>query len=415
MSAQHIPSEVRSYWHILLTAMIGTGCGLLSITFYTQGLFFQPVTQEFGWTRAEFFTSYMILMLLGVVTGPLVGKLVARFGVRRVGLLGLLGHFLGYLLLAVNPGSLVLWYLSYGALSILAAGSLPITWTALVSQYFKVRLGLAIGITMSGTGVAAALAPLYVRFGLDTFGWRWTYASLGLIAWVMATLVVLAFIRRSVPTQMSRQQAPENQGGLSPSQAYLGYRFWFVSAAVFLISLAVGGLVPNFALLLAEKGVAAADIGTIISLLGVAIIAGRLSAGYLMDRIWAPLVSAIYFSGTVFGIGCLLMQGPLSIGTVGFAAIMTGLALGAELDIIAYITRRYFGSKHYAEIFGGVYVSFAVGVGVAASAWGFLVDWTENYDPILWASIALIVIANVLILLLGRYPVPEQAKRKALP
>lgn len=144
MPAERIPSEVRSYWRILLTAMIGTGCGLLSITFYTQGLFFQPVTAEFGWTRAEFFTSYMVLMLLGVVTGPLVGRLVARFGVRRVGLFGLFGHCIGYLLLALNPGSLLLWYLSYAALSILAAGSLPITWTTLVSQYFKVRLGLAI-------------------------------------------------------------------------------------------------------------------------------------------------------------------------------------------------------------------------------------------------------------------------------
>ncbi|HBK45464.1 MAG TPA: hypothetical protein DDZ67_03315 [Xanthomonadaceae bacterium] len=415
MSAKSIPSEVKSYWHILLTAMIGTGCGLLSITFYTQGLFFQPVTEAFGWTRAEFFTSYTILMLLGVITGPLVGRLVARFGVRRVGLLGLFGHSLGYLLLAVNPGSLALWYLSYAALSILAAGSLPITWTALVSQYFKARLGLAIGITMSGTGVAAALAPLYVRFGLDTFGWRWTYASLGLMAWVLATLAVLAFIRRSGPTQTPTQQAPENQEGLSPRQAYRSYRFWFVNAAVFLISLAVGGLVPNFAPLLAEKGIAASDVGTIVSLLGIAIIAGRLSAGYFMDRVWAPLVSAIYFSGTVVGIACMLMPAPLSMGTAGFAAVMAGLALGAELDIIAYITRRYFGSRHYSEIFGSVYVFFAVGVGVAASAWGFLLDWTENYAPILWASIALIVFANVLILMLGRYPRPGHAGSEAPP
>jgi MFS transporter, OFA family, oxalate/formate antiporter len=108
MSSISIPSEVRSNWKILLTAMIGTGCGLLSITFYTQGLFFGPVTAEFGWNRAEFFTAYTVLMLLGVVTGPLVGKLVTRYGVRKVGLAGLTGHAIGYLLLAINPGSLTL-------------------------------------------------------------------------------------------------------------------------------------------------------------------------------------------------------------------------------------------------------------------------------------------------------------------
>ncbi|GGA87765.1 hypothetical protein GCM10011491_14370 [Brucella endophytica] len=57
MSSISIASEVRNNWKILLTAMIGAGCGLLSITFYTQGLFFGPVTAEFEWSRAEFFTS----------------------------------------------------------------------------------------------------------------------------------------------------------------------------------------------------------------------------------------------------------------------------------------------------------------------------------------------------------------------
>lgn len=404
MSVKTPPSEIRRYWHILLAAMIGTGCGLLSITFYTQGLFFQPVTAEFGWTRAEFFTSYMVLMLLGVVTGPLVGRLVARFGVRRVGLFGLFGHCVGYLLLALNPGSLLLWYLSYAALSILAAGSLPITWTALVSQYFKVRLGLAIGITMSGTGVAAVLAPLFVRFGLDAFGWRWTYASLGVIAWILASIVVVCFTRRTEPAGNSAQRESEARDGQLPGQAYRSYRFWFICAAIFLISLAVGGLVPNFVPLLVEKGIDARDTGQIVSLLGVAIIVGRLSAGYFMDRFWAPIVSAVYFSGTVVGIFFVITSATLSIGFAGFAAVMTGLALGAELDILAYITRRYFGSKHFSEIFGSVYVFFAVGVGVAASAWGFLFDWLGSYQPILVSSIAVIVIANALILMLGRYP-----------
>lgn len=403
MSAINIPAEVRSNWKVLVTAMVGTGCGLLSITFYTHGLFFAPVTEEFGWNRAEFFTGYTVLMLLGIATGPLVGKLVARYGVRTVGLAGLAGHGVGYLLLAINPGSLALWYVSYGLLSILAAGSLPITWTALVSRHFRSRLGLAIGITMSGTGVAAALAPLYVQFGLEAFGWRMTYATLGVIAWALATTVVL-FLYREPESGSGVAQETVQSEGLAPKEAYRSYRFWFLCAAVFILSLAVAGLVPNFVPLLEEKGIATADVGPVVSLLGVAVIVGRLSAGAVMDRIWAPAVSAIYFTGTVLGILVVWASAVLSLPIAAIAAILAGLALGAELDIIAYLTRRYFGSRRYSEIFGSVYVAFAVGVGLAAPLWGALHDRSGSYTPHLIGSVIAIAVANAMILALGRYP-----------
>ncbi|WP_420963115.1 MFS transporter [Brucella sp. IR073] len=404
MSSISIPSEVRNNWKILLIAMIGTGCGLLSITFYTQGLFFGPVSREFGWSRAEFFTSYTVLMLLGVVTGPLVGKLIARYGIRTIGLAGLAGHGIGYLLLAINPGSLALWYVSYALLSILAAGSLPITWTALISRHFQSRLGLAIGITMSGTGVAAALAPLYVQFGLSAFGWRMTYATLGLIAWALATVTVLALYRNERQEGSNAPRQAGDQEGMTPAAAYRDYRFWFLCTAVFLLSLAVGGLVPNFVPLLTEKGIAPDDAGPVMSLLGIAVIAGRLTAGAIMDRLWAPAVSTIYFAGTIVGILMIWTFASLPIALAAIAAILAGLALGAELDIIAYLTRRYFGSRHYSEIFGGVYVAFAVGVGLAAPIWGALHDLSGSYTPHLIGSILVIAAAHAMILALGRYP-----------
>jgi predicted MFS family arabinose efflux permease len=294
---------------------------------------------------------------------------------------------------------------SYALLSILAAGSLPITWTALVSRYFRSQLGLAIGITMSGTGVAAALAPLYVQFGLSEFGWRMTYATLGLIAWALATATVLAFYGDERETGSRATQPATEQEGLTPAEAYRDYRFWFLCTAVLLLSLAVGGLVPNFVPLLAEKGIAPADAGPVVSLLGIAVIVGRLTAGILMDRMWAPAVSALYFAGTVLGILMVWATASLPIAMAAAAAILAGLALGAELDIIAYLTRRYFGSRRYSEIFGGVYVAFAVGVGLAAPIWGALHDQSGSYTPHLIGSIIVIIAANLMILALGRYPV----------
>ena len=56
-------SEFRRGLGPLIACIFGTSCGLLSITFYTQGIFVQPVTAEFGWDRGQFFLGYTLMML----------------------------------------------------------------------------------------------------------------------------------------------------------------------------------------------------------------------------------------------------------------------------------------------------------------------------------------------------------------
>jgi uncharacterized membrane protein len=42
---------------------------------------------------------------------------------------------------------------------------------------------------------------------------------------------------------------------------------------------------------------------------------------------------------------------------------MIGLAAGAELDLLAYLTGKYFGPAHYPAIFGLIIAFFTVGAG----------------------------------------------------
>ena len=122
-------NEIRAGWRPLLSATLGTMCGIFAFTNYTQGFFVGPVTAEFGWTPAQFFLSYTVLMCLGLITGPVIGSLAAKYGIRVLGIIGLVGHALAYVLISLNNGSLTLWYLSFALLAILSAGSLPIIWT----------------------------------------------------------------------------------------------------------------------------------------------------------------------------------------------------------------------------------------------------------------------------------------------
>ena len=85
-------NEFREGWKTLFAATIGTMCGIFTLTNYTQGFFVGPVTAEFGWTPPQFLLSYTVMMCFVLVTGPAVGSIVERIGLRKVGLIGLIGH-----------------------------------------------------------------------------------------------------------------------------------------------------------------------------------------------------------------------------------------------------------------------------------------------------------------------------------
>mgnify|MGYP003951617413 FL=1 len=105
-------NEFKEGWGTLVAAVIGTLCGLITITNYTQGFFVGPVTQEFGWTPPQFFLGFTVMMCAGLLTAPLVGSLAEKIGLKKIGMLGLVGHALGYFLISINNGNFIFWLLS---------------------------------------------------------------------------------------------------------------------------------------------------------------------------------------------------------------------------------------------------------------------------------------------------------------
>ncbi len=163
-------NEFKYGWKTLLASTIGTMCGIFAVTGYSQGFFVGPVTSEFGWSASQFFLSYSVLMCSVVLTGPLIGAIAEKVGLRTIGIVGLIGHSFAYVLLSFSNGSLVFWYLTWALMAILGAGSLPIVWTGVLNNWFSEHRGKAIGITMAGTGVGAFLLPPIVEFLISNYG-----------------------------------------------------------------------------------------------------------------------------------------------------------------------------------------------------------------------------------------------------
>ncbi|MDA8920576.1 MFS transporter, partial [Porticoccaceae bacterium] len=397
-------------WKSLLAATIGTMCGIFTLTNYTQGFFVGPVTSEFGWSAPQFFLSYTVLMCSGLLTGPLIGYIAQRVGLRTVGIVGLIGHSLAYVVLSLNTGSLMLWYLSWALVAILGAGSLPIIWTGVLNNWFTKHRGKAIGITMAGTGLGAFLLPPIVEFLITNHGWRTAYRGIGLGALLISLPIVFALFKEkpnsSTATDGEVMANKVETWGLTTSDAMRTRQFWILGAVLFLTVIVVAGLLSNFERIMTEQGFERSSIAQIAAVMGLTVIIGRLMVGALVDRFWAPGVAACFF--LVATLGLLILVGTqVTMATALLVAVMIGLAAGAELDLLAYLTGKYFGPAHYPAIFGLIIAFFTVGAGIAPPLFGMAAQMFQGYGTMLSISIGLLLVSILLFLSLGRYPDEE--------
>jgi cyanate permease len=160
---------------------------------------------------------------------------------------------------------------------------------------------------------------------------------------------------------------------------------------------------PNLMPMLTESGLSAGDAARALALLAVSVTIGRLLSGFMLDRIWAPLVAVLLVVPAAIGVLTLTLPG-LSLTSAMIAVGIIGLVAGAEFDLIAYITGRYFGQRHFSELYGIQYAVFGLGSGTAPALYGTIRDMTGSYLPALLLSVGLLLGAVALLLTLGRYP-----------
>ena len=140
--------------------------------------------------------------------------------------------------------------------------------------------------------------------------------------------------------------------------------------------------------------------------MGLTIIIGRLLVGFLVDRFWAPGVAATFFC-LPFVAMLLLLNVETTIALGFLIAILIGLAAGAELDLLAYLTSKFFGPAHYPTVFGAIFAFFAVGAGSGPPLYGLAAQAAGGYSWVLQVSAALLVVCIALFLALGKYPTEE--------
>jgi predicted MFS family arabinose efflux permease len=407
--SQAAPFENR--WWIVFGATLSMFVAQGPVILYTLGLFIKPLNQEFGWDRASISAAGGVAAIFSAITVPFVGSLIDRWGVRTVLLPIVVLCASSVALIALAPKSVVVFMLLFAITGVLGSGQGPLAYAKCVSAWFDDRRGLALGITMSGIGLGAAVIPQYTQFLIGNFGWRAAYVGLGLLTLMVAFPAVFLFIREPATARTVAAQSSgslDRPPDLEVREVLGGRRFWLIACALMLVSTVTQGLVVHTVPLLTDKGYSPEVAAALMIAVGLSTMAGRLLSGYLVDRIFAPFVAAFFFLLPCLGI--YLLDSTVS-PVVGIISL--GLASGTEIDMIGFLTSRYFGMKRFGQLYGYLFASFVVGSAVGPYMMGLAFERSHSYEPALWMFSAFMLLASGAILSLGHYRYPAEEKTPA--
>ena len=398
-------------WVVLAAAVVGMIFSSGPMLYGSIGLFVPYFESSFGWSRSDIMLSLTLNTIATVISAPICGRLIDRFGARKV----LLPSILIFVLVWGSfplffTGNLFLFYFIVSLLGLVTVGTQSITYIRIISAWFDQKRGLAIGITASGIGLSYMLTPLTIHALLEHILWNQIHMVLAAIVLFVSFPVMFFAIENSPEGAGKETNEQSNSGadcyGVTLREAARTREFWVISLAIMLFSLLLTGLIPHVVPIMLELDVDLKTAAQVASVMGFATFVGRIGVGYLVDRIFAPYAAIAFFGAAALG---LLMLSSGSTGSMAFlAAAMIGLGFGAESDLIGYFVSRYFGLKCFGEIYGYIYGAFLMGAGAGPLLLGFGYDFFGGYMKLLYTFGISGALGCSLFLLLRRFPTFEK-------
>ena len=405
-----IYSEWRHNWRIGGAVITSTALGY-TVWPTASSLFVEPLQQAFGWTRGQIALTFYATIVASLFA-PMIGGVVDRIGVRRVLLPALALVALGYVLLALLPGSLYSYYAVSVFLAVSGMATSAVTYAKLVSSTFRDNRGSALAIVRSGLAIAAiVLPPLLVAVMA-----AWTFRAGFLMLAGLILFIALPICWAWVP----RHSAAVTDTTSPPSRPEPAFELLKNPRVVILCLAAALNYAPVVAILTQLKPLGMANGLTsevavaAVSAIGLAAFAGAFLSGLLIDRFWAPGVAFLLNVASAGGCLLLLFGGANpSLFLVG--VLLIGVGQGAEIDIVAFIIARWFGLRSYSTIYGFTALTIAMFIAVGAGSIGMVYDHFGSYDHALAICTASFIMAAVLYLAMGRAPalMPPSARRAA--
>jgi len=401
-------SDIRYYgWRVVLAACLGVMAGFGSLFVYTFTVFVKPLGAQFGWNREAVSGGFAIAAITLGIFSPLLGRLLDRFGPRRIILPCMTVFGCGVASLALLRPGIWQFYATCLVIGLVGNGAAHLAYGRSISTWFEARLGTALAFVMLGAGLGAMILPVVAQAIVTRSGWRAAYASLGVIALLLGLPLSWRFIvDRGERGPTRAKAAGVEHSGARWQEGVRSYAFWIIVLVLFVSSISMNGAITHLSALLTDRGISARDAAWCASILGGVSVFGRLGTGWLLDRIFGAYVALLVNLMTAAGV--VLLAHANSFWTGALAAGLLGIGAGGEAAITPYLLTRYFGLRAFSTLYGLTWTFYAAAGATGPVILGRAFDATGSYSSLLVTLAIALVIAAATNLLLPRYAGGEE-------
>ena len=357
-----------------------------------------PLSQEFGWRRAEISSVFSIYLLVNGLGAPLTGMLIDRWGPRVVYPLGL-AFLAGACLL--TPHLTTVWQFQ-AALGVLAGmgtsmlGMVPASM--LISRWFREKMSTAMGIAYAGFGTGTITIVPLAQHSIELQGWRDTYQVMGLVLLVLLPLLLMLPWRRIAPaaTRAARAEAAAGPSRLQLVMAALRTRaYWQIATLFSFTAFTTFSVVTQVVPFLIQSGLSPLEAATAYGTAGLLSVFGIPASGWAGDRFGYRATVTFSFATTFVGIVALMaFTFEPSWRWLVIVWIATfGTMQGARGPIVSSLAVKSFGGAGYATIYGTLFAWMSMAGAIGGLVAGLLYDLTGGYRAGLACSMASVLIA----------------------
>jgi len=383
-------------------------------------LFVKPLEASLGWGRGQVMAGFTIYYMMVGLASPVVGRLVDRYSARPVIPCGAAIMSLGFLVVS-QMSNLVLFYLGFVIVGAGAAAIGPVPCSAIISNWFRRRRGLALGLMSAGIGAGGVVMAPFIGYMLTHYDWRAAYMSLAVLLTGVTVPLALALVRTR-PSEMGLypdgDDAPAGDSSKAaqivterPSftlrQALRTRTFWLIAVSFACYGFGSGGAQQASVPFLGDVGFPVATAAAALGMIGIGSTIGKVLFGRLCDKIRANYAFAIGVGLRLAGVLVLLAvraDSPLTI--IWVYAVLLGLGAGAWLPTLSMLTSNNFGLLHYGAVLGALNICLSLGLSTGPLFSGFMYDATGSYASAFVIFAGLLFLAIPVILFVRRPQVP---------
>jgi MFS family permease len=398
-------------WWIVLAAFV-TNFICAGIGFFTLPVFLKFVSEDMGWGLKTLSVAGAISALAGGFISPGLGYIIDRFGPRAVMIPGAL-ILASSLFLLRWVGSTWQLYLLFLALGMGMAGTTILPSQTLISRWFAVKRGRAMGIIAVSGGLGGVIWMPVANHLIASIGWRDTYAILGIIV-AAATIPIIAIIIRPSPASMGlpmdgldvspgKEAGGAEKGGepgYSTGEAVKTKSFLLILCSIFFLTFASSGFGLHAINFFVESGLPSDRATYVWSATFAVSIVGRFFFGYISERFqkryMASTANVVRAASVVLLVLFSFKMLPAPVAIVQLV-ILYGLGNACNAVMNPLIIGETFGVKAFGKVMGLIGIPYTIGMALGQVAGGLLYDWKQDYTIAFGAFALSFILAGVAI------------------